>query len=285
MAYGRNYYSDHQVFIGQEGLSANEVKGVQSFDGNWSIPNSDMLAAGYEFVGSEIEGVLLGEVSVNRLIVEQNDPITSLFNSSIDGYLIYGKNESFNKVFNFKKSYINGYESSCSIGEIATANFSMSAYGGIGKMNSESRSYTNINATPAIANSIILTTPFGSTNGIQSYSLTLSIDRDPVYKIGDMFIPSQFVLSTPIKINTSFDMLVNDYESKNLFDAICSNDFIDNLSIQLKTCDGSAIQTFTLNDSKISSSSISASIGANMTANLSYQSSYSKIEDLTNVFS
>ena len=101
MAYGRNHYSDHQVFIGEEGSAASEIKGVQSFDGSWSIPNSDMLAAGYEFVGSEIEGSLVGEISVNRLIVEQSDPITSLFNSSIDGYLIYGKNESFDKVFNF----------------------------------------------------------------------------------------------------------------------------------------------------------------------------------------
>jgi hypothetical protein len=285
MAYGRNYYSDHQVFIGEEGSTASEIKGVQSFDGSWSIPNSDMLAAGYEFVGSEIEGSLVGEISVNRLIVEQNDPITLLFNSSIDGYLIYGKNESFNKVFNFKKSYINGYDSSCSIGEIATADFSMSAYGGVGKINSESRSYTNISATPAIANSIILTTPFGSTNGIQSYSLSLSIDRDPVYKMGDMFIPSQFNLSTPIKITTSFDMLVNDYESKNLFDAICSNDFIDDLSIELKTCENVTIQTFTLTGSKIKDSSVSASIGSNMTASISYESNYSEIEDLGAVFS
>jgi hypothetical protein len=285
MAYGRNYYSDHQVFIGEEGSTASEIKGVQSFDGSWSIPNSDMLAAGYEFVGSEIEGSLVGEISVNRLIVEQNDPITLLFNSSIDGYLIYGKNESFNKVFNFKKSYINGYDSSCSIGEIATADFSMSAYGGIGKINSESRSYTNISATPAIANSIILTTPFGSTNGIQSYSLSLSIDRDPVYKMGDMFIPSQFNLSTPIKITTSFDMLVNDYESKNLFDAICSNDFIDDLSIELKTCENVTIQTFTLTGSRIKDSSVSASIGSNMTASISYESNYSEIEDLGAVFS
>ncbi|MFT6604340.1 MAG: hypothetical protein ACJARO_001859 [Bacteriovoracaceae bacterium] len=218
-------------------------------------------------------------------MVEQNDPITLLFNSSIDGYLIYGKNESFDKVFNFKKSYINGYDSSCSIGEIATADFSMSAYGGVGKINSESRSYTNISATPAIANSIILTTPFGSTNGIQSYSLSLSIDRDPVYKMGDMFIPSQFNLSTPIKITTSFDMLVNDYESKNLLDAICSNDFIDDLSIELKTCENVTIQTFTLADSKIKDSSVSASIGSNMTASISYESNYSEIEDLGAVFS
>jgi hypothetical protein len=69
MAYGRNYYSDHQVFIGEEGSTASEVKGVQSFDGSWSIPNSDMLAAGYEFVGSEIEGSLVGEISVNYIII------------------------------------------------------------------------------------------------------------------------------------------------------------------------------------------------------------------------
>ena len=50
MAYSRNTYEDQQVFINGE-----ELKGVQAFDGDWSVPNNNMLAAGYEFVGSEIE--------------------------------------------------------------------------------------------------------------------------------------------------------------------------------------------------------------------------------------
>lgn len=285
MAYGRNYYSDQQVFLAQQGSSANEIKGVQSFDGSWSIPRNDMLAAGYEYVGQSIEGELLGEISVNRSIIQSSDPITELLDSSISGYLIYGKNESFDKVFNFKTAYVTSYESSCSIGEVASANFSMTAYGGVGKINNESNSYTDTTPEVANANSISITTPFGSTNAIQSYTLNLSIDRTPVYKMGDMFVPSSFNLNTPIKVNTSFDFLVNNYETKNLFDSICSNDFVDDLSIQLNTCSGTNIRGFTLSDSAIVDSSISAGIGSNMIATVSYETSYSEISDLGAVFS
>jgi len=285
MAYGRNYYSDQQVFLAQQGSSVNEIKGVQSFDGSWSIPRNDMLAAGYEYVGQSIEGELLGEISVNRSIIQSSDPITGLLDSSISGYLIYGKNESFDKVFNFKTAYITSYESSCSVGEVASANFSMVAYGGAGKINNESNSYTDITPEVANANSISITTPFGSTNAIQSYSLNLSIDRTPVYKMGDMFVPSSFNLNTPIKVNTSFDFLVNDYETKNLFDSICSNSFVDNLSIELNTCSGTNIRSFTLDNSAVQDSSISAGIGSNMTATVSYETSYSEISDLGAIFS
>jgi hypothetical protein len=53
----------------------------------------------------------------------------------------------------------------------------------------------------------------------------------------------------------------------------------------LKTCENVTIQTFTLADSKIKDSSVSASIGSNMTASISYESNYSEIEDLGAVFS
>jgi len=285
MAYGRNQYSDQQVFIAEYGNSANEIKGVQSFDGSWSIPRSDMLAGGHEFVGSEIEGGLVGNVSVNRLMTEESDPITGMFDSSLSGYLIYGKNESYNKVFNFKKAHINSYSSSCSVGEIASDDFSMTAYGGAGKINNESRSYTEYSPTPAISNNISLITSFGSTNGIQSYNFELSVDRDPVYKIGDMFIPSQFNLSTPIKANIGFEFIVSDYESKNIYDAICSNDFTEDLSIELNTCSGTSIRAFTFINANILSSSLSASVGSNMTASISFETNYSEISDLTGVFS
>ena len=78
MAYGRNYYSDQQVFLAQQGSSVNEIKGVQSFDGSWSIPRNDILAAGYEYVGQSIEGELLGEISVSRSIIQSSDPITAV---------------------------------------------------------------------------------------------------------------------------------------------------------------------------------------------------------------
>ena len=63
------------------------------------------------------------------------------------------------KTFNFSQGYINSYESSCSIGDVASADFNLTVYGNIGKLNSESRTYTPITPQVANASNIVLTTP------------------------------------------------------------------------------------------------------------------------------
>ena len=203
MAY-RNFYGDQFVFI-----EGSELKGVQSFDGEWSIPKTNMLAAGYEYVGSEIEGTLEGNVSVNRFVVDSSDPITGYLGSEINGELIYGANQSTDKSFYFDKGFINSYSSNCSVGQIATANFGLTAYGSIGSTNSTNSqknlaSYSSITPKVASSNSMTLNTSFGSTNAIQSYDFNISLDVNPIYKMGSMFLPSKFEIITPILISTKF---------------------------------------------------------------------------------
>lgn len=282
MAYKRNTYKDQSVYI-----NGAELKGVQSFDGSWSIPSTKMTAAGYEYVGQTIEGELVGEVSISRKIITNTDPIPNLLGTSINGYLRYGPDQAGNLAFNFKNGYINSFSSSCSIGEVADANFSILAYGGVGKISSPTSStYTNINPTTALAQSIVLTTPFGSTNAIQSYSFDLPLNIKPLYKMGDLFSPSSFAIETPIISKLNFDIFVNEYEIKNLLEAICSNDFIDDLSIELKTCTGDSIRSFSFAGAKLIQSNISSSIGDNLSVSLGYEVGYSDINQVKdNLFS
>lgn len=276
MAYGRNYYPDQQVFIGTLGGSAEEIKGVQSFDGSWSVPYEQMMAAGYDYIGNEVGGELVGEVSVARSIVQSGDPITGLINSPVSGYLIYGKNESYDKVFNFRRGYITSYDSACSLGEVASCDFGLTAYGGIGKINSETRSYTEITPDVATADNITLTTDFGSTNAIQSYALGIAFDRSPVNKIGEAFEPTDFTTNLPIVANISFEVLVNDYEVQNVREVICG-DFTSNLVIALNKCGGTNIRTFTLSNASLIDSSIQAGIGSDMTLSISYDAYYNSV--------
>lgn len=276
MAYGRNYYPDQQVFVGALGSAATELKGVQSFDGSWSIPYDQMMAAGYDFVGTEVGGELVGEVSVSRFIISTGDPITGLLDTPISGYLIYGKNESYDKVFNFKRGYITSYESSCAIGDVASADFGLTVYGDIGKTSSESRSYTEIDPEAAIAGNISLTTDFGSTNAIQSYSLNIDFSRNPVHKIGEMLAPTEFTTDLPIEATVDFEAIVNDYEVENIRNVICSG-FISDLTIDLNTCSGTDIRTFKICNAKLINSSITAGIGDDMSVSLSYEGYYNSV--------
>lgn len=277
MAYQRNFYDDQFVII-----NSNQLKGVQSFNGSWSLPKTNMTAAGYENVGSEIEGVLVGEISVDRVIVDNSDPIPSMLGNSINGELVYGVNQAANKSFYFNLGYINSYSSSCSVGEVAASSFGLTAYGNVGeKGSSSSASYTPYTPTVASANSMTLNTSFGDTNAIQSYSLDLSLDINPIYKIGSMFIPSKFEIATPIVISTSFEIFANEYEIKNIMDGVCSNDFVENLSISLnEKCNGPAIQEFTLNNAEIIDASINGTIGENLSISLEFQNIYDDISTL-----
>lgn len=277
MAYKRNFYDDQFVII-----NGNQLKGVQSFNGSWSLPKNNMTAAGYESVGSEIEGLLVGEISVDRFITDNVDPIPSLLGSSINGELIYGPNQTTDKSFYFNLGYINSYTSSCAIGEIATSNFGLTAYGNVGEKGSaSSASYSPYTPKVATANSMTLTTPFGDTNAIQSYDFNLSLDVNPIYKIGSMFIPSKFEIVTPIVVTTSFEIFANEYEIKNIMDGVCSSDFVENLAISLnEKCDGPAIATFTLNNAELIDANINATIGSNLSINLEFQNLYSDISTL-----
>ena len=282
MAYTRNAYQDQQVF-----LNGTEIKGVQSFNGSWSVPNNNMIAAGYESVGSEIEGELVGEVSVSRNIVTGEDPITGMMNGMVSGYLLYGPHQTKNKSFNFNNGYITSYSSSCSIGEIATSDFSLTAYGNIGTGDISNTNYGEINPVIATANDMTLNTPFGSTNAIQSYSLDFSLETRPIYRIGDMFVPSKYEVGTPITVSTSFDIVANEYEIKNLLDAVCSDEFVENISFSLnEKCSENVIQSFTLDNAKLISSSISATIGDNLSISLEFENQFSDVTGLIyNIFS
>jgi len=276
MAYYRNFYNDQQVFI-----NGHELKGVQSFNGNWSIPKSPMIAAGYEYIGSEIEGALQGEVSVSRNIVTGSDPVTGMMNEMVSGYLVYGAHQSKNKSFSFNNGYITSYNSSCSVGSIATSDFSLTAYGDIGSGVIGDTDYQEIEPVVASSNDMTLNTSFGSTNAIQSYSLDFSLDTKPIYKIGDMFIPSKYEVTSPITVSTSFEIFANEYEIKNLIDSVCSSEFIENISFSLnEKCSNSKIMSFTLDNAHLISSSISAGIGENLSVSLSFENQFSDVSEL-----
>lgn len=282
MVYKRNIYQDQQVF-----LNGVELKGVQSFDGSWSVPNSPMIAAGYGYVGSEIEGELVGEVSVSRNIITGQDPVTGMIGSMVSGYLLYGVDQQKNKSFNFNNGYINSYSSSCSIGEVATSDFSLTSYGNIGSGVITDTSYQDINPIVATANSMTLNTSFGSTNAIQSYDLSFSLDVTPVYKMGDMFVPSKYEVASPITVSTNFEIFANEYEIKNLIDAVCSSEFVENISFSLnEKCNSNPIRSFTLNNAKLTSSNITAGIGNNLGISLGFENQFTDISDLVSqVFS
>ena len=283
MAYGRNFYPDQRVFIGEAGVSTEELHGVQSFDGSWEVPYESLDVMGHGFVGNTLNGFLVGNVAVSRFIVNSSDPITGLLDTSLSGYLVYGPHQSNAEFFNFKSAYVDSYECSCAIGDVVSNDITMTAYGEIGKINSETPPSSSITATPAIASNISLTTPFGSTNCIQSYSLNINLPRVASEYVGEYY-SSQFLTEVPIVVSLDFDMVVKDYEVKNLYDFICERSTSE-LRIDLETCDGSGIRSFHIESGELMGSAVSADIGDNMTVSVNYEAFYNSVSGVQQIFS
>ena len=159
--------------------------------------------------------------------------------------------------------------------------FSLTSYGNIGSGVITDTSYQDINPIVATANSMTLNTSFGSTNAIQSYDLSFSLDVTPVYKMGDMFVPSKYEVASPITVSTNFEIFANEYEIKNLIDSVCSSEFVENISFSLnEKCNSNPIRSFTLNNAKLTSSNITAGIGNNLGISLGFENQFTDTSDL-----
>ena len=252
------------------------------------MPYTEMQGAGNGFIGNALNGELVGEVSVSRQIVQSNDPMTGFFETPLSGYLIYGPHQSYTEVFNFGRAYVDSYSSTCSLGEVATADFTLTAYGSAGKMNPETSGYTEITPTVATADNISITTPFGDTNAIQSYDFGIAIARATREAMGNNLAPAGFQTTFPIVVSLSFSATVNEYELQDLSGVLCSGNagwgYVD-LRIDLNTCKGSGIRSFSIPSGRLIGSSLSAGIGSDMTVEMSYQAEYNSISDVEKIFS
>ena len=268
--YGRNIYPDQDVYLGKIGeVSLPRVLGVQSFDGNWSLPVDTVSAAGYGPVAQAVNGSIEGSVSVSRLITRSDDPITGLLTVPLSGQLAYGKeNEIFTKAFTFSRGYVTSFSSDCSVGGIATANFDISVYGGISSATGATSTVSK-SVEVAKAGDINLNVNGYETNAVQSYSFNVSMGYSPVETLGNNFKPTEFIVSYPLEATMDFEIIMNDYETSGVYEQICSP-IKQDLSIELNTCSGTNIRKFSLSDARLVDYNTTAGIGDNMGASLSY---------------
>lgn len=291
MAITRNAYFDQKVYIGVTGSTPTELHGVQGFDGSWEVPLTPIKAAGFGVISVEAEGEMQGSVNVSRLITHaaEFDPLINynygggggLLDQPVTGFLSYGTHESFDKAFYFNQGRITSFSSSCSVGSIATSDFSVQIYGDIG-----SGSYVGTDAAPstliAKPGDITVSVADSTTNALQSYNLNINLDWQPLYGIGSSMKPVGYRLNYPIEVSVNFDMIVDSYESRNFYNLLC-NPQINDLELTLNDC-GTPISKFKIDKAKLTSNNFSSAMGDNMTVDISYVSYLNTIDELKAIF-
>ena len=263
-------------------IQGERLRGVQSCQAGWVNDESYVNAIGYEggYVGSVTNGPMAGEFSVNRSMVSHHDPLIDLFESEdLSGEISYKDQD-----FSFNGGYINSYSCSCAVGEIPSLNFGITAYkntGGsvasLGKGAETDDAF--VVATPG---SIILNVNGYTTNAIQSFDFSITINRQPFQLIGDMQ-PVHFLIEYPIEINCEFVMTVSDYQARNLFDSICSPEAQD-LNFIFRDCDSNQeIRKFIVPDAKIVEYNQNSEVNQSLEATLTYKALCTNINKIKNI--
>lgn len=297
MALSRNSHGDQRVYLGTIGTGAAdpvELQGVQSFDGNWSLPVSPVKAAGYGSIGGAAQGEMVGEVAITRFVTDSGkyDPVINynypatalpmqLLHKPITGFLSYGVNEAYNKAFCFNQGRITNYTSTCAVGGIATSDISLSVYGDIGS-GSQNGTLPSEHVTIARAGDIALTVEGKTTNAMQSYSLSIDLDWSPLYAVGSGMKPVGYRLNYPLTVKVDFSMIVDSYESRAFYDLLCAPQ-VEDLKINLNNC-GSPLLSFDIKSAELLSNGFTSSIGDNLTADISYVAYLNTTGDLETLF-
>ena len=279
MSSDRILHDQQQVYMFGERL-----RGVQSCTASWSAPetyvNSIGVAGGT--IGTTVEESLRADFEVERLMITPHDPLVNLFDSTdLSGEIHYG---SGSDNFAFNGGFIGAYSCSCAVGEIPSLNFSITAYGESGGSVASLGRSAEVDDTIIIAHpgSISLDVDGHASNAIQSFEVSINIDRSPVNVIGQL-TPAHFITTFPIEVDCQFTLNVQDYESSSLFDFVC-NPKKQNLNFQFMDCaNQQEVRKFFIPSAKLVDYSQTALVNSDLQATFTYKSLVTNIQNIKKI--
>jgi len=221
--------SYEQIFyIGGTGVS-----GIRDLNAGYSVGQKQIRALGAGFIREVISEPLQGEFSMTRDMLYQ-DPILSLTGEApVSGTLLYGVQLDGNeKVYGFNTGYLTSYTVNCEVQDVPTIESTFAVFGQMGSGVREGElDYSGIapmNNLGFVNHEAVFLTYNGSgTNRAVSASQTYTINRVPIYTIGEKqtltdYAPSQVLTEYPIDITTDFTIEIDDYETANMIDNVRS---------------------------------------------------------------
>ena len=129
-----------------------------------------------------------------------------------EGIVNYGT-----KNFIFTEGYMESYSVSCSLGEVPQIGAASTIYGtfGTGTLGYIAADQYPSAINVAGANSIGINLDEFTTNRVSSFSISINTPRVPIYALNSS-TPNRVIAGTPIEVNVSFSLSVDDYEIKNM---------------------------------------------------------------------
>jgi len=217
-------------------LNGRAISGVTSVDGSYSINYAPINTIGVGYNKQVIADVPTAEFNVSKYLL-YNEPFLyytgEKYNQtalSFAGSINYN-----NRTFGFQSGYLNSFGLSCSVGEIPNTEMNIQVFGDIGAGYS---ALGNI-GTPYISvpqvKDITITCSGSSSNRVTSFDYNITCPKKPIYILGSSnnYIPYEVLSDFPIEITASFNLEIDDYSSRKLYEQL-NNDIDNSFSINIK---------------------------------------------------
>ncbi len=215
-------------------LNNSTISGIISVDGGYSINYAPIKTIGVGYNKQVIAEVPVANFSINKYLL-YNEPFLAFTGENNDKTAIgfKGSLNYNNKKFGFLSGYLNSFGLSCSVGEIPTTKSDIVVYGDVGPNYDASGDLKAPYISVPQVKDIILTCSGSSTNRITNFDYNINCTKRPIYILnqsgysysgptgptdpGPNYVPYEVLLNSPIEIDASFTLEVDDYTSKLLY--------------------------------------------------------------------
>ena len=241
MSYNNSTFEEQSLY-----LSGIYMDGVQSVSTTVDFPDEDYLSLGYTTpVASEIDGVLAGECSANRVLVTEEDILTGCFPQGVSGHLRYTPDSAYV----FETGLITDYSCRAEINEIPELDFTLQTWG---KMFTTITGYgdqpgpeTNENYETFLPNpgdiTMQVTDCAGghelnlTSNGVRSFEYNIRLEWNEVNTLGASSIPQGFYVSYPIEVEAIVTAEINTFIEPNFLKKLCQPIYKE-LTLNINKC-------------------------------------------------
>ena len=217
-------------------LDGQAISGVISVDGSYSINYGPINTIGYGYNKQVVADVPSAEFNINKYLL-YNEPLLNYTGqkNNLEAPSFAASINYNNKSVGFESGYLNSFGLSCSIGEIPQTSANIQVFGDIGSGYSAYGTRQTRYMTVPQVKDITITCSGSSSNRITSFDYSINCPKKPVYILQSTnnYIPYEVLSELPIEINVSFNLEVDDYAAKKLYEQL-NNDTDSSFSLLIK---------------------------------------------------
>lgn len=213
-------------------IDGHKLPAVQSVNMSYEVPQQSLRILGVGHAKNAVSGPPQGNLSISRVMTHKDPLIDFTGDLTTDASL-----EWQGASFGFKNLYLNSYGANFSVGSMPDTSAQFTSYdvevgGGLQEVVSE----PTLQILPVSRGQIEIVCSGYQTNRVLDCSFQARINRQPIYTFEEE-IPNEVVPISPIEVDMSFNIEIDDYEFKKISHHLLKQEE-QNVSIKVRDVTG-----------------------------------------------